>query len=474
MLNSVILNHIPVKRFDLRPKVIYMALMIRRIILAMKDASTIDDKVRLLVPSYCSCIFLLLFRRICLFSSSNSFFVLIILIILFCLLAQDYYGNKRLELAGQLLALLFEDLLKRLNAELKRGAKDVLSKPNKAAPFDILQEIHSNAHLITNGLTNAIATGNWSLKRFKMDRQGVTQPLSRLSYISALGMMTRITSQFEKTRKVSGPRSLQPSQWGMICPSDTPEGESCGLVKNLALMTHITTDEDERPLVRLAFNLGVQDTALLSGDDISLSDAFLVFLNGAIMGIHRLPEKFVRDFRALRRAGRIKEFVSVYTHSAQRALYIASDAGRVCRPLIIVERGQPRVTAQHIKEVSEGRRQFDSLVRDGLVEYLDVNEENNSLIGKHAINENTRNSTIVIMIMSEQVCVILHSFVMLITYLHSAVRERMHRADHARGDRAADHSGRVRWPDPVPAPQPIAAQHLPVRHGQAGHGRHRL
>ena len=61
-----------------------------------------------------------------------------------------------------------------------------------------------------------------------MERKSITQIRNRLSYIAALGMMTRITSQVEKTRKISGPRALQPSHWGMLCPSDTPDGESCG------------------------------------------------------------------------------------------------------------------------------------------------------------------------------------------------------------------------------------------------------
>ena len=45
-------------------------------------------------------------------------------------------------------------------------------------------------------------SGNWTIKRFKMDRAGISAVLTRLSYISALGSLTKIQSQFEKTRKV--------------------------------------------------------------------------------------------------------------------------------------------------------------------------------------------------------------------------------------------------------------------------------
>ncbi len=191
--------------------------------------------------------------------------------------------------------------------------------------------------------------------------------------------MTRITSQFEKTRKVSGPRSLQPSQWGMVCPSDTPEGEACGLVKNLALMTHVTTDQEEGPIRQLAFNLGVEDIRYLSGEELTSTVSYMVFMNGNILGVVRDYRQFIRVFRCLRRCGRVNEFVSIYPNHQLRCVNISSDGGRVCRPYIIVERGCPKVTSDHIDMLSKGM-EFEDFIRKGLVEYLDVNEENDSNI----------------------------------------------------------------------------------------------
>lgn len=110
------------------------------------------------------------------------------------------------------------------------------------------------------------------------------------------------------------------------------------------------------------------------------SPTYFVFLNGQIIGVHNDPKSLLKNLRTMRRAGRVKEFVSFYVHESQKSVYIASDSGRVCRPVIIVENGKSKVTDKHIKEVTEGVRTFDDFLREGLIEYLDVNEENNSLI----------------------------------------------------------------------------------------------
>ncbi|OMO61172.1 hypothetical protein CCACVL1_23713 [Corchorus capsularis] len=84
--------------------------------------------------------------------------------------------------------------------------------------------------------------------------------------------------------------------------------------------------------------------------------------------------------RKLRRAGKVGEFVSVFVNEKQLCVYIASDGGRVCRPLVIADKGISRIKEHHMKELLDGVRSFDDFLRHGLIEYLDVNEENNALI----------------------------------------------------------------------------------------------
>ncbi|XP_054160707.1 DNA-directed RNA polymerase III subunit RPC2-like [Oppia nitens] len=339
LLATTIVAHIPVKEFNFRLKGIYLAQMVKRLICALNNPSFIDDR--------------------------------------------DYYGNKRLELAGSLIAILFEDLLKRFNSELRAIADKNIPKI-KVSQFDIVK--HMRQDLITNGLVNAIATGNWTLKRFKMERVGVSQVLSRLSYISCLGMMTRINSQFEKTRKTSGPRSLQASQWGLVCPCDTPEGESCGLIKNLALMTHITTDVDEQSIVRICLNIGLVQDILLCSSGALINQNYVVFVNGLIVGVTIDPQRLVSNLRFLRRNNYMSEFVSVSLNQLHRAVYIATDGGRLCRPYIIVNTrlGVPKVQPKHLESLNRKIMGFEDFIRDGLVEYLDVNEASDAHI---AINE---------------------------------------------------------------------------------------
>jgi DNA-directed RNA polymerase III subunit RPC2 len=119
---------------------------------------------------------------------------------------------------------------------------------------------------------------------------------------------------------------------------------------------------------------------MLTGSEIYRPSTYLIFLNGLILGIVQNPSNFIRSFRLLRRSGRINAFVSINQNRHSRTVHIASDSGRVCRPLIIVENGKPRVTQEHITQLKAGKLVFDDFLTKGLVEYLDCNEENDSNI----------------------------------------------------------------------------------------------
>ncbi|OQS55030.1 RET1 [Ecytonucleospora hepatopenaei] len=319
---------------NLRPKGICVCLMVRRLILAKKQKIEPDDK--------------------------------------------DYLGNKRFELAGQLLSILFEDTFKKFNFELQKAIDKILSKRIRTNEFDALTFFNLQTGMVTTALNRSISSGNWSLKRFKMERSGITHVVTRYSYITALGMMTKINSHFEKTRKVSGPRALHTSAWGMMCPSDTPEGEGCGLVKNLALLSEITTEctaEDLRTLFK-----GLEVEKYSSSTNLYAENTYMVFVNGNLHGSVENPREFCEKLREKRRTGYVNKYVSVFCNKYEKTIFISTDNGRICRPLIILQKNSMFYDNYKIKYDVIYAKSFNDLIEMGFIEYVDVSEENNCVI----------------------------------------------------------------------------------------------
>ena len=98
-----------------------------------------------------------------------------------------------------------------------------------------------------------MATGNWV-----GGRAGVSQLLDRTNYLSIMSHLRRVVSPLSRSQPHFEARDLHPTQWGRICPSETPEGPNCGLVKNLALSSEFSTGIDEESVEKVIFNLGVK------------------------------------------------------------------------------------------------------------------------------------------------------------------------------------------------------------------------
>lgn len=300
---------------------------------------------------------------------------------------RDYLGNKRIECAGEMLGLLFEDLFKRFNGELKKEMDKYLLKLKKLDTLhdniDNFVKMLCSTDTITHGLIQAISSGNWSIKRFKVDRKGVTQVLNRINHLGALGMLTRMESHIEKSRKVSGPRSLQCSHWGFICPVDTPDGENCGLVKNLALLAKITIASDDQIVLNYMDKLGLVELGIFSLTDMKRG-MWLVQLNGKIVGGVSKSHEFVEKLKQLRRRGLIDKYTSILEDYVDKVIDIWTDAGRMVRPLVnyqqlLANADKFIALMQSLpsKSFQETSPVIEQLIMMGVIEYLDVNELNN-------------------------------------------------------------------------------------------------
>jgi DNA-directed RNA polymerase subunit B' len=102
-----------------------------------------------------------------------------------------------------------------------------------------------------------------------------------------------------------------------------------------------------------------------------------IYVDGALKGTHSDPRLFVDQFRTKRRRGELPHLINIAFHEDTNEININTDSGRARRPLIIVEAGAPLITDDHIQELARRELSFDDLVENGLIEYIDAEEEEN-------------------------------------------------------------------------------------------------
>ena len=293
---------------------------------------------------------------------------------------KDHYGNKVIKFAGQMLADLFRTAFRNLVRDMKYQLERSGQKRGINAVAAAIRP-----GIISDKLNNAIATGNWG-----RGRVGVTQLLDRTNYLSTVSHLRRVQSPLSRTQPNFEARDLHSTHFGRICPSETPEGSNCGLVKNLALSAIISVNVSSEDIIEKLYEIGVSHFSDVKPD--VQRDGARIFVDGKLIGYFNDGENLVNNLRELRRTSKIHSHVGISIHQqdhtgATKRLYINCNAGRVLRPLIIIKNGKSSLTPDILDKVLKNLLSWIDLVRMGIIELVDANEEENCFIifdEKHA------------------------------------------------------------------------------------------
>ena len=303
---------------------------------------------------------------------------------------RDSYVNKRIDTCGILLNNLFrnyfnklvKDMNKQIIREINNGSwKSTEDYQNIINLTNIYKIVKSTT--IENGLKRALATGDFGIKHTNSNKVGVAQVLNRLTYISSLSHLRRVNTPIDKSGKLIPPRKLHGTTWGFLCPAETPEGQSVGVVKNLSYMSHITIPSSSSSLYDYVADEIISIDTL---NPIDTADAVKVFINGAWIGIAKDPIDLFRNLKEKKYAGIMNIYTSVVFDYRNKEIKICNDAGRLTRPVLRVSPGNKLIITNNvINDIRRGELKWQDLLtnvklNDSVIEYIDPLEQNFSLV----------------------------------------------------------------------------------------------
>jgi DNA-directed RNA polymerase beta subunit len=279
---------------------------------------------------------------------------------------RDNYANKRVECAGHLMYEIFRNLFKKYILFIKTQLEKRKQTP------DIIPII-SRFKDITKGLHKCIATGNWGVqKNASYVRTGVSQVLDRMTYCASLSHLRRVIIPMGKEGKNTAMRQIHGSSFGYVCPCETPEGQKIGVVLNFALLARVTR---KIPKVDVRAVLETCEH-IIPVEEMKLCDIknyAMIFLNGGVVGFSRDPEETVQEIKFKRQQGLIEKDVSVSYDVVDNDIRIFCDEGRFIRPLLTL-------TDNKLNIQGADRYKWNSLIRKGVIQYVDAAEIENCVI----------------------------------------------------------------------------------------------
>ena len=305
---------------------------------------------------------------------------------------RDSYLNKRIELTGSLLNNLFrnhyirfvKDVEKQVTREINQGAwKSTENYENIINMTNIYKIFKSTT--IENGLNRALSTGDFSVKQSNSSSKvGVAQVLNRLTYLGTLSHIRRVNTPLEKSGELIAPRKLHGTSWGFLCPVETPEGQSIGVVKNLSFMTHLTIASHSEYLYEYV------KPFILSVDDVEkpeqLHDEVKVIVNGSWIGVVKNPLELYENLKEKKYRGIINVYTSIVFDYKNMQIRICNDGGRMVRPVLRVKNNKVMLTPEILSNLRNGAWNWTDLMLhndkgDSVIEYIDSEEQSHAMIG---------------------------------------------------------------------------------------------
>ena len=286
--------------------------------------------------------------------------------------SRDNFNNKRINLSGGLLAACFRNALREFNRKMKvnistkyefepaeysyENFANIINENNFDKLFD--QEIF-NIHFLKELKKGNIKTGPRTTKL------GAVRTIERLSYFDDIAHIRRIVDDADLSTCQPERRRLHGTQYGCVCPIETPEGSRVGLQKALSMMSLVSFGTKAQNIIDLIYKMGILNLNEIF--PIQLKRQTKIFVNGKIIGITDNPNLLTKILVLLRRNG-LEEYVdrltSITFYKLKNEIIINTDDGRFCRPLYILENNQFLIQPKHIKEIKEDKIKWEDLLRN--------------------------------------------------------------------------------------------------------------